>query len=101
MQTVYRGCVPAGEILCSNACEFLMLCDGVMFAMSDLISHLRRGCFDLNDPTGGHFGAVMTTIEELKAMDEVRQCKAQYFRFTDSKDLAALIARKTLVDKPR
>jgi hypothetical protein len=32
----------------------------------------------------------MTETEKLKIMDDVRQVKARYFRFTDTKDWAAL-----------
>lgn len=28
----------------------------------------------------------MTTVEEMKVMEDVRQAKARYFRFTDTKD---------------
>lgn len=32
----------------------------------------------------------MTEVEELKIMDDVRQLKARYFRFTDTKDWGSL-----------
>ena len=43
----------------------------------------------------------MTLLEELKAMDEIRQLKARYFRFLDTKDwknFATVFCREAIAD---